>query len=195
MTKNLKLSLIFIALPAACLMAGCASAPKEGPMVFTGQALAATDTTKTKLSGPAEQAAIARFEAFSGNISAANITNNIRNVYAPNVYFIDPFKQIHGRAGLEAYLLRDSALVSQYKINWKDVAESKGDYYFRWVMAVKLKRDGKNKPASLTCGISQIRFGTDGRVVFEQDYFDAAAFLYERLPILGGEIRFVKKHL
>lgn len=164
-------------------------------MTFTTHALAATAATKTNLSGPAEEAAMARFETFSGNISAENITNNLQKVYARNVYFRDPFKEIHGTTGLEAYLLKDSAAVSEYAIDWKDVAQSNGDYYFRWVMTVKLKRDGRKKPPGITCGISEVRFGADGRVVFEQDYFDAASFLYERLPILGGEIRFVKKHL
>ena len=100
-----------------------------------------------------------------------------------------------GEAPFEAYLLRGSGSVAQFSIDWKDVAESKGDYYFRWVMTLKLKRDGKSKPPTLTCGISQVRFGADGKVVFQQDYYDAGAFLYEKLPILGSEIRYIKKKL
>jgi hypothetical protein len=195
MTKILKLSLIYAAPLMICLIAGCTSAPKQDPLVFTTHALAATDTTKTNLSGSAEQKAVTRFETFSGDISASNITNNLSQVYAASIYFRDPFKEIHGLADFEAYLLRDSASVSQYNIDWQDVAESKGDYYFRWVMIVKLKRDSRHKPPTQTCGISEIRFGPDGKVIYEQDYFDAASFLYERLPILGGEIRFIKKRL
>jgi hypothetical protein len=80
-------------------------------------------------------------------------------------------------------------------MDWRDVAEHDGDYYFRWIMSVKLKRDGKSQPPSLTIGISQVRFGPDGRVIFHQDYFDAAAFLYEKIPVLGSEIRFIKKRI
>lgn len=180
---------------AVYLIAGCASPPKQDPQVFTTHALAATDTTKTKLSGAAEEEAITRFETFNGDISASNITNNLRQVYAENIYFRDPFKEIHGLADFETYLLRDSASVTQYSINWQDVAKGDGDYYCRWVMTVKLKRDSRHKPPAQTCGISEIRFGADGKVIYEQDYFDAASFLYERLPILGGEIRFIKKRL
>lgn len=196
MIRTLKFTLLCAAPLAACFLTGCASAPKQDPIVFTQQALAATDVTKVQLHGsPAESEAIARFEKFNGDFSAANITNNTKMVYAGDLYFRDPFKEIRGETPFEAYLLRGSGSVAQFSIDWKDVAESQGDYYFRWVMTLKLKRDGKSQPPTLTCGISQVRFGADGKVVFQQDYYDAGAFLYEKLPILGGEIRYIKKRM
>lgn len=196
MISQLKFNLLCAAPFAASFIAGCASAPKQDPIVFTQQALAATDATRMQMHGsPAEGEAIARFETFNGDFSAANITNNTKKVYAADLYFRDPFKEIHDEAPFEAYLLRGSGSVAQFSIDWKDVAESQGDYYFRWVMTLKLKRDGKSKPPTLTCGISQVRFGADGKVIFQQDYYDAGAFLYEKLPILGGEIRYIKKRM
>lgn len=178
--------------------AGCTTVPKTDPMSFTDQALIATDSNLVRpfaLGSAVETEAIARFKTFNSDFSAANITNNTKNVYAAGVYFRDPFKEIHGEAGFEAYLLRGSAAVAQYSMDWQDVAQSRGNYYFRWVMSVKLKRDGKTMPPSRTAGVSMVRFGPDGKVVFHQDYFDAAAFLYEKIPVLGGEIRFVKRRL
>jgi outer membrane murein-binding lipoprotein Lpp len=183
---------------ATCYVAGCASAPKTDPVAFTKQALAATDSAKTNIlekGSIAEQNAIEKFEAFNSDYSAANITNNLKNVYAADVYFRDPFKEIHGEPELEAYLLRTSKAVAEFSMDWQDVVEHDGNYYFRWVMSVKLKRDEKSKPPSLTTGISFVRFGADGKVIFHQDYFDAAAFLYENIPVLGAEIRFIKKRL
>jgi hypothetical protein len=195
MKNKFPLTLAGVVSLAACVITGCARMPKADPMVFTQRALMATDPIKVKWSGAEERAAIARFETFNGDFSAANITNNTKKVYAEDVYFRDPFKEIQGESPFEAYLLRGSASVAQYSIEWQDVAENQGNYYFRWVMTLKLKRDGKNKPASLTSGISEVRFGADGKVIFQQDYYDAGAFLYEKLPILGGEIRFIKKRL
>lgn len=187
-----------LALLAACLVSGCATAPDNSAVAFTRSALAATASAKVAAlakDSPAEQAAIARFEAFNSDFSAANITNQTRNVYAADIYFRDPFKQIHGEPEFEAYLLRGSAAVSAFSMEWLDVAESHGDYYFSWIMSVTLKRDGSNAKPSLTTGISHVRFGADGKVIFHQDYFDAGAFLYERIPVLGSEIRFIKKRL
>jgi hypothetical protein len=91
--------------------------------------------------------------------------------------------------------LRGSSAVAQFSMDWQDIAENDGNYYFRWIMSVTLKRDGKNAQPSLTTGISHVRFGADGKVIFHQDYFDGAAFLYEKIPVLGGEIRFIKNRL
>jgi hypothetical protein len=192
-------SLFHIALVVlVSLAAGCVSKPKTDPVAFTAQALAATGTDRVgrlQKGSAAESAAIERFKTYNSDFSGANITNNTRKVYAPDVYFRDPFKEIHGEAEFEKYLLRGSSAVAQFGMDWKDVAESDGNYYFRWVMSVKLKRDGKNDPPSLTTGISHVRFNQDGLVVFHQDYFDSAAFLYEKIPVLGGEIRFIKNRL
>ena len=183
---------------SAFLAAGCASTPRSDAVAFTRSSLAATDGAKAAAlakGSPAEQSALTRFETFNSDFSTANITNETKNVYAADVYFRDPFKEIHGEPEFEAYLLRGSSAVAAFSMEWLDVAESHGDYYFRWIMSVTLKRDGKNAPPSLTTGISHVRFGPDGKVIFHQDYFDAAAFLYEKIPVLGGEIRFIKKRL
>jgi hypothetical protein len=181
-----------------CLAAGCSSAPKQDPVAFTEAALAATAPGQMHLiekGSPVEQAAIERFKRYNGDFSKSNIVNNTKVVYAADVYFRDPFKEIHGEPEFEAYLLRGADAVSEYSMDWKDVSESHGDYYFRWIMSVKLKRDSKDKPAGRTTGISHVRFGADGKVVFHQDYFDGAAFLYEKIPVLGTAIRAIKKRL
>lgn len=183
---------------AAGLMAGCASAPKSDPVAFTRNALMMTQPAKTTAlvkGSAAESAAIARFEKYNGDFSAANITNETKNVYSADLYFRDPFKEIHSEPEFEAYLLRGSSAVASFSMEWLDVAESHGDYYFSWIMSVTLKRDGKDAKPGLTTGISHVRFGPDGKVIFHQDYFDAAAFLYEKIPVLGGEIRFIKNRL
>src|SRR5580704_250814 len=146
MTSNSKRLLLCLGSIAACCFAGCASAPKQDPMVFTDQALAATAPDKVKgleKGSAAEKEAITRFETFNGDISAGNITNNTKSVYAADVYFRDPFKQIHGEPEFEAYLLRGSQATAQFSMDWRDVAESNGNYYFRWVMSLKLNRDSK----------------------------------------------------
>lgn len=190
-SKNL--AVIILGSLAMLWLAGCATpSTKPDPSVFTAQALAATDAEKTP---NVSSDVIARFEKYNGDFSTNNIIENTRSVYADDVWFRDPFKQIHGEQPFEAYLLRGAAAVAQFHMEWSDVAQDNGDYYFRWVMTLKLNRDGKNDPPTLNNGISHIRFGPNGKVIFHEDYFDAATFLYEKIPVLGGEIRFVKNRL
>jgi hypothetical protein len=193
-----KTTILFgLGLLTACGLMGCASAPQPNPMVFTNQALAATNPLKTTFTkdSAAETDAIGRFKQFNGDFSAANITNHTTDIYSANVWFRDPFKEIHGEPAFEAYLLHGSSAVAEFSMDWQDVAENDGNYYFRWVMSLKLHRDSHDQPPSLTPGISLVRFDHEGKVIFQQDYYDAGAFLYEKIPILGSEIRFIKKRM
>jgi hypothetical protein len=188
-----------IAAGSVCLFVGCSSTPKRmSPTAFTEHALAATSAASTNFmagGSDASKRAIAQFEKFNGDFTLENITNNTANVYAADVYFRDPFKEIHGEPAFEAYLARSAKAVASYSMDWKDVAEHDGNFYFRWVMTLKLKRDSKNKPPTMTTGMSHVRFGADGKVIFHQDYYDAGEFLYEKIPIMGGIIRHIKKSL
>jgi hypothetical protein len=178
---------------AAAITAGCATnSRKMSPATFTEQALQATAPAKAS---HVSAEVIEQFKKFNGDFSSNNIAAHTKEIYAADVWFRDPFKEYHGEAEFEAYLLRESAAVAQYSMDWKDVAEHDGDYYFRWVMTLKLKRDGKNDPPTLNNGISHVRFGADGKVIFHEDYFDAATFLYEKVPVLGSGIRFIKKRI
>ena len=178
--------------------AGCASTPKgmDG-VTFTEQALSATAPgSHTLASGSdAAQKAIAQFKTFNSDFSAQNITNHTKEVYAADLYFRDPFKEIRGESDFEAYLLRGSTSVAEFSMDWKDVSESDGNYYFRWIMSVKLKRDSAKDPPTRVTGISHVRFGADGKVIFHQDYFDGAALIYEKVPVMGWAIRAIKRHI
>src|SRR5450631_1966452 len=116
-------SAICFAALLACLAAGCSSAPKTDPVAYTESALAATAPAQIHLiekGSPAEQAAIAQFERFNGDFSKSNIVNNTKLVYAADIYFRDPFKEIHGEPEFEAYLLRGGEAVSEFSMEWKD---------------------------------------------------------------------------
>ena len=42
-------------------------------------------------------------------------------------------------------------------------------------------------------GASHLRFAPDGRVADHRDYWDAAEELYEKLPVVGGVMRWLKR--
>ncbi len=44
-------------------------------------------------------------------------------------------------------------------------------------------------------GVTHLRFDADGRVALHRDYWDAAEELYEKLPLLGGLMRAIRRRL
>lgn len=196
MSQRFQLALVIC---SALFLIGCSSASKKpDPIAFTSDALAATAPAKITLvekGSPAEKNAIEQFKVFNSDFSKSNIVQRTKEVYAADVYFRDPFKEIHGEPDFEAYLLRGAGSVRDFSMDWLDVSESHGDYYFRWTMSVTLKRDSADVPPTRVSGISHVRFGADGKVVFHQDYFDGAALIYEKVPVMGSVIRWIKKRI
>ena len=44
-------------------------------------------------------------------------------------------------------------------------------------------------------GASHLQFGADGRITRHRDYWDAAEELYEKLPVLGALMRWLKRRV
>jgi SnoaL-like domain len=184
---------IFVLAAIVGIIAGCASAPASlAPAKFTADALAATETLKATNVPPE---IIARFKTVNSDFSTNNLAAHLPDIYAPEIYFRDPFKEVHGLPALQTYILKSATAVAEYQIDWQDLSAHDGDFYFRWVMTLKMTMEGKKVPASKHNGISHVRFGADGKVIFQQDYYDGAAFLYEKIPLIGGGIRLVKSKM
>ncbi|MBN2299157.1 MAG: nuclear transport factor 2 family protein [Deltaproteobacteria bacterium] len=145
-----------------------------------------------KHGSPEEDRAIRGFREFYSVFSAERIRASVREVYAENAYFRDGFREVRGLDNIEEYFLGTTEAVHECIFDIQDVAYNDGNYYFRWIMKLTLNRDKEN-PLE-TAGMSHVRFDASGKVIFHQDYWETAA-LYERLPVIGSIIRWVKKRI
>ncbi|MCS6805391.1 MAG: nuclear transport factor 2 family protein [Acidobacteriota bacterium] len=161
------------------------------------EALIRTDPSRLgtiKKGSTAESAAIERFKDFFSVLSEQNVRAKVRQVYAAEAYLNDTLKEISGIDQIEAYFLKSARAVEECTVEMLDVAESNGNYYFRWVMCIRFK---KFKPNQVCCsrGMTHIRFNSSGQVVFHHDYWDAAGGLFEHIPVVGTVIRAIKARL
>jgi steroid delta-isomerase len=176
------------------IMAGCATGTTSvDPMKNYSKALSETEPRimGTVTPGSAREAqAIARFTDFYRVYSEEVIKSRVRELYAENAYFRDPFREVIGIKQIEPYFLSSTETVHRCTFDISEVAVKNGNYYFRWVMNLTLKR---NKEKTLQAvGMSHVRFGRDGKVTFQQDYWDINV-LYEELPVIRHIVKRVKK--
>ena len=175
-------------------MSSCSAAKPADPQVAYRQALKTTETTPTVApESPAEAKAIQGFIDFYKVFSEKSVKEKVREVYAPNGYFRDPFHEVSGIDEIEKYFLASTETIEDCRFDMEDVARNKRNYYFRWTMRLKTKRDPENPIEAI--GTTHVRFDDHGRVLFHQDYWDAGSVVYERVPILGSLVRFVKKRV
>ncbi|MBN1673836.1 MAG: nuclear transport factor 2 family protein [Kiritimatiellae bacterium] len=177
-------------------MCGCRSAPgpQSAAHALYHEALARTARPETdaRLDPEAERAAIERFNAFYRVYSVESIRAGVRDVYAQDAYFGDPFQGVSGIDAIESYFVNMAEPVETCTFDIEGVDRAGAEYYFRWTMNLEVKRargDLIRAP-----GVSHVRFGPDGKVIFQQDYWDASV-LFERLPLVGPLTRWVKRRL
>lgn len=180
------------------LMAACRSIPDPAAHSLAAyrdaEARTRPGAPETRLlpESPEEAAALQRFVDFYRVYSAEVIRARVRELYADDAYFGDPFEAVTGIDRIEAYFLQMAEPVDRCAFEIEAIDGSKGEYYVRWTMNLTLRR--AKKVPIVAPGISHVRFNPAGKVAFQQDYWDTR-LLFERLPVVGGLTRFVSARM
>src|SRR5690554_5336164 len=123
-----------------------------------------------------------RLEAFCAFFKKLDksCTEELYEFYTPDVLFIDPLHRIEGAKALERYFSTLYENVTACRFRFHDRQASGRQAFVTWTLQLVHPRlDGGREIE----GCSQLTFAEDDRVARHRDYFDAAALLYERLPL------------
>lgn len=185
-------------LPLLLLSASCGGKTAVvDPVKFHADAMAATDPAALgapAMGSPAQKAAVDRFAAFFGDLDEARVKANIRNVYAPDAWLNDTLKSLRGVDAIEHYLVETSRNVESCKVDIDEVVPAPSGVYVRWHMRIRFKKFHKGETQT-SIGVTLLRFDKEGRVAYHQDFWDAASYLFEKVPVVGAGIRAVKRRL
>jgi hypothetical protein len=182
------LTVLFLTL----FVCSCTASRQEVEMEGYFHALGETEPGKINMpdeGSAAEKEAFSRFTEFYQVFSEEVIRKDVRNLYAPEAYFRDPFKGVEGIEEIEEYFLKSAETIHECTFDIVDVAGDDGEYYFRWIMNLTLKRY-RDKPIRAV-GMSHVRFDEKGMVVFHQDYWDSGV-IFDKVFGLGSVIRWIK---
>jgi hypothetical protein len=174
----------------AIILSSCASRPSTDPVATY---LEAEKTARgAVLSAQQEKDAEARFVAFFKDVTPETIQAQTAGLYAENAWFNDTLKTLHGREAVKVYFLKISSHAAFMRCNVLDFARSGSNYYVRWTMDVQFKN---SKETIRTIGMTQLRFDSEGRIIFHQDFWDSGAGFFEHVPVLGAAVRWIKSLL
>ena len=118
----------------------------------------------------------------------------VREVYADDAYFRDPFNEVHSAAALAGVLrhMFESLDAPVFKV--RETLLEDGAALLVWDFTFRVRAW---KPAATRSihGVSHLRFAADGRVAYHRDYWDAAGELYATLPLIGPVIRWLARKM
>ncbi len=144
---------------------------------------------------PEEAQAQERFAEFFSSFSEDRVERLVPETYAEDVYFNDTLKAVRGRSKLAHYLAESAAAVEDCRVDIVSTTPVQpGECLVRWKMMIRFKRFRRGED-TWSIGMSHLRFDADGRVIYHQDYWNAADGLFQHVPVLGWMIRAIKRRL
>ena len=137
-----------------------------------------------------EDPRIARLQDFFETLSPASV-ERLDEFYAPDARFKDPFNEVTGVPAIRAIF---DAMYRQ--VGRPNFVVTRGfghgnDAFLAWEFKFFFKGDAEREQTIR--GATHILFAPDGRVALHRDYWDAAEELYEKLPVLGSLMRWLKR--
>ncbi len=113
-------------------------------------------------------------------------------LYTESARFKDPFNEVFGTAAISRIFehMFESLHAPRFVVSQRIVDGAQ--VFLVWEMHFRFKRFDTVTPQVIRGG-SHLRLSNDGRVEDHRDYWDAAEELYEKLPVLGGLMRWLKK--
>ena len=118
----------------------------------------------------------------------------LRSIYAPDALFADPFNSVQGIDAIEQVFrhMFDTLEKPRFVVTGSVV---QGDQCFLlWDFRFHF-RSFRRQVGQAIPGTSHLRFDAQGRIVYHQDYWDAAHGLYQQMPLLGGLMRWLRKRV
>ena len=133
----------------------------------------------------------ARIAAFFENFSRVDLVR-LADAYTPDASFKDPFHEVRGVAAIERiYRHMFDTLDEPVFVVTRRMAQG-GECWLSWDMEFRFK-SMRSHQMQVIHGASHLQLADDGRIAAHRDYWDAAEELYEKIPVLGTLMRWLKR--
>lgn len=111
-------------------------------------------------------------------------------LYAEGAHFRDPFNEVRGRAAVAHIFSHMFEQVDAPHFEVHSAMSEGADAWLNWTMHLEMRgRAMKIEGATRLC------FDAAGQVADHRDYWDAAQELYEKLPLVGILMRWLRTNL
>jgi len=111
--------------------------------------------------------------------------------YAPDARFKDPFNDVSGIPEIERVFNHMYVALDDPRFVIRDVIVEGDQCFLTWDFMFRFRRF--NGEVQAIHGGSHLRFDAQGLVCLHRDYWDAAEELYEKLPLIGALMRWLRR--
>ena len=137
------------------------------------------------------QAAVQRIAEFFDHLQPADLAR-MTQFYTPDARFKDPFNEVQGLPAIERIFGHMFVALDQPRFVIRQRIVQGHQCFLVWDFVFAFKNFHKGVQQTVRGG-SHLELAADGRISLHRDYWDAAEELYEKLPVVGALMRWLKK--
>lgn len=115
----------------------------------------------------------------------------LAEIYTPDARFKDPFNEVQGVAAIQGIFEHMFVSLDGPHFVIRDTLVQDRQCFLSWDFNFRMKRFSREEQCIR--GGSHLVLAADGRIAEHRDYWDAAEELYEKLPVVGALMRWLKK--
>ena len=112
-------------------------------------------------------------------------------VYAADVRFKDPFNEVRGVPEVQRVFAHMFQALDEPRFVVHDIVVQGDQCVLTWDFRFRFRRF--DRALQTVRGATHLRLDATGLVTEHRDYWDAAEELYEKLPLVGGLMRWLKR--
>lgn len=127
---------------------------------------------------------------FFENLAPANLAE-MPQIYAVDAWFKDPFNEVRGLDAITRIFNHMFVQVDAPRFIVTSQMAQDQTAFLTWDFQFRMKRFSTAEQTIR--GATHLHFDAEGLVTYHRDYWDAAEELYEKMPLLGGLMRVLKR--
>lgn len=133
---------------------------------------------------------VARIVKLFEQLTPADV-DRLGEFYAPQARFKDSFNEVQGVAPIQAVFRHMYTALHEPRFVVHDIIVQGDQCFLSWDFVFRFKR--YRAGVQTVRGGSQLQLDASGLITLHRDYWDAAEELYEKLPLVGSLMRWLKK--
>jgi hypothetical protein len=138
-----------------------------------------------------DTSATERIVAFFEALTPQSVVD-IPRYYDVHARFKDPFNDVTGLRAIEGIFTHMFVALESPRFVVTGRIEQGTQCFLTWEFRFRFKNFQRTQEQVILGG-SHLVFSSDGLVTLHRDYWDAAEELYEKLPLVGSVMRWLKK--
>lgn len=132
-----------------------------------------------------------RFVTFFESLTQKDIAQ-LDQLYGPDARFVDPFNDVHGVPAIADIFVHMFDTLNDPRFVVTTQVTQGQQCFLTWEFHFRFKRF-RQDTAQTILGATHLVFNDAGLVTLHRDYWDAAQELYEKLPLVGALMRWLKR--